>query len=167
MTTPNEPVAILTTGGTIDKLYSLAGDLVTGPPAAGDILEHIVTAEQFRILPVLEKDSLDMTAEDRDLVAEAVAGAGQDRIVITHGTDTMAETAERIARDVAPEKVVVITGAMQPAVMRHTDAQFNLGFAIASAKLAVPGVYVAMSARLFRAGEVSKDRATGLFMPVA
>ncbi|MEO1643171.1 MAG: asparaginase domain-containing protein, partial [Pseudomonadota bacterium] len=111
---------------------------------------------------LMKKDSLDLTDEDRDLIAEAVGACKADRILITHGTDTMAKTAERL--QTLKGKTVVLTGSMQPARLRSTDAIFNVGFALAATQLSAPGVYIAMSGEVFEAGSVRKDRAAGLFV---
>lgn len=163
MTDP-APIAILTTGGTIDKVYALSGDLEIGPPAVAGILDAVVTPTPILVERVLAKDSLDLTDDDRDALARAVARTAADRIVITHGTDTMTDTAESLAGRVPEGKTIVLTGALQPASMNRSDAAFNLGFAIAAAQTSPPGVYVAMSARVFPASTVVKDRSTGAFV---
>ncbi|WP_244274730.1 asparaginase domain-containing protein [Rathayibacter oskolensis] len=156
-------ILVLTTGGTIDKEYSLAGELEIGEPTVPRLLEPVLSTLRFRIEPVLAKDSLDLDDDDRALIRERVLGAEEDRIVITHGTDTMTTTAEAIG--VVRDRVVVLTGAMQPARMRDSDASFNLGVAVAAVQLLPPGVYLAMSGRVLPAGSVVKDRAAGVFLP--
>ena len=164
MTEP-APIVILTTGGTIDKIYTLAGELEIGPPLVEEILEPVVTTVPIVVEPVLSKDSLELTGEDREALARAVARSGARRIVITHGTDTMALTAEHLLRDAPADATIVLTGALQPASMSRSDAAFNLGFAVAAAQTSPPGVYVAMGARILPAGGVVKDRRTGAFLP--
>lgn len=157
---------VLTTGGTIDKFYSTAGELEIAEPTVGPILEQAATNLRTRVRPVLAVDSLDMTEADREALAAAVAEAETPRIVITHGTDTMTETAEHLlARPEASDgKTIVLTGAMQPSAIRTTDAPFNVGAAVAAAQLLPAGIYVAMSGRVFPAGSVAKDRSRGVFV---
>ncbi|AJM77014.1 asparaginase domain-containing protein [Rathayibacter toxicus] len=156
-------ILLLTTGGTIDKEYSLAGELEIGEPTVSRLLEPVLTTLEFRSEQVLRKDSLDLDASDRALLKQRVLSAEEDRIVITHGTDTMTETAEAIGA--VSDRVIVLTGAMQPARMRDSDASFNLGTAIAAVQLLPPGVYLAMSGRVLPAGAVVKNRDIGIFLP--
>ena len=157
-----EEITILATGGTIDKFYSVAGTMDIGEPAAKDLLDRVITDVCFDIRPLIGKDSLDMTDEDRaELTLDAVTNA---QVLITHGTDTMPETARYLLEHAKlGEKVVVLTGAMQPAVMARSDAGFNLGAAIAALNLLDPGVYISMSGRIFPAESVRKDRSRGIF----
>ncbi|WP_297082844.1 asparaginase domain-containing protein [uncultured Demequina sp.] len=157
-------LAVLTTGGTIDKEYLLSGELEVGEPAVARTLATAVPSVEVRVARVLAKDSLDMTDEDRALLAEAVADSPESAIVVTHGTDTMTVTADYLASRVRADVTVVLTGALRPESVSRSDAHLNLGFALASAQLAAPGVYVAMGARLFAAGTVRKDRSTGAFV---
>jgi L-asparaginase len=156
-------ILVLTTGGTIDKEYSLAGELVIGAPTVPRLLEPVLSTLEFRVEEVLAKDSLDLDDDDRALIRRRVLEAEEDRIVLTHGTDTMTATAEAIGT--VRDRVVVLTGAMQPARMRDSDASFNLGAAVAAVQLLPPGVYVAMSGRVLPAGAVVKDRTAGVFLP--
>ena len=119
---------------------------------------------RFDIRPLIGKDSLDMTDEDRAELTEALDAVTNTQVLITHGTDTMPETARYLLEHAQlGEKVVVLTGAMQPAVMGHSDAGFNLGAAIAALNLLDPGVYISMSGRIFPAKSVRKDRSRGIF----
>lgn len=157
-------ITILATGGTIDKFYSVAGTLDIGKPAAHDVLSRVLTDIRFDIRALIGKDSLDMTDEDRAELVAALNAVEQDQVLITHGTDTMSESARYIAEHAElGSKVVVLTGAMQPAVMAHSDAGFNLGAAISALNLLEPGVYISMSGRIFPAHTVRKDRARGIF----
>lgn len=157
-------ITILATGGTIDKFYSVAGTLDIGKPAAHDVLSRVLTDIRFDIRALIGKDSLDMTDEDRAELVAALNAVEQDQVLITHGTDTMSESARYIAKHAdLGSKVVVLTGAMQPAVMAHSDAGFNLGAAISALNLLEPGVYISMSGRIFPAHTVRKDRARGIF----
>ena len=157
-------ITILATGGTIDKFYSVAGTLDIGKPAAHDVLSRVLTDIRFDIRALIGKDSLDMTDEDRAELVAALNAVEHDQVLITHGTDTMSESARYIAEHAEQgSKVVVLTGAMQPAVMAHSDAGFNLGAAISALNLLEPGVYISMSGRIFPAHTVRKDLARGIF----
>lgn len=157
-------ITILATGGTIDKFYSVAGTLDIGKPAAHDVLSRVLTDIRFDIRALIGKDSLDITDEDRAELVAALNAVEQDQVLITHGTDTMSESARYIAKHAdLGSKVVVLTGAMQPAVMAHSDGGFNLGAAISALNLLEPGVYISMSGRIFPAHTVRKDRARGIF----
>ncbi|MFC2486807.1 MAG: asparaginase domain-containing protein [Rothia dentocariosa] len=157
-------ITILATGGNIDKFYSVAGTLDIGKPAAHDVLSRVLTDIRFDIRALIGKDSLDMTDEDRAELVAALNAVEHDQVLITHGTDTMSESARYIAEHAElGSKVVVLTGAMQPAVMAHSDAGFNLGAAISALNLLEPGVYISMSGRIFPAHTVRKDRARGIF----
>ncbi len=157
-------ITILATGGTIDKFYSVAGTLDIGKPAAHDVLSRVLTDIRFDIRALIGKDSLDMTDEDRAELVAALNAVEYDQVLITHGTDTMSESARYIAEHAElGSKVVVLTGAMQPAVMAHSDAGFNLGAAISALNLLEPGVYISMSGRIFPAHTVRKDHARGIF----
>lgn len=159
-----DAITILATGGTIDKFYSVAGTLDIGKPAAHDVLSRVLTDIRFDIRALIGKDSLDMTDEDRAELVAALNAVEHDQVLITHGTDTMSESARYIAEHAElGSKVVVLTGAMQPAVMAHSDAGFNLGAAISALNLLEPGVYISMSGRIFPAHTVRKDRARGIF----
>ena len=166
MSTIKNPDVItnLATGGTIDTFYSVAGTLDIGKPAAHDVLSRVLTDIRFDIRALIGKDSLDMTDEDRAELVAALNAVEHDQVLITHGTDTMSESARYIAKHAdLGSKVVVLTGAMQPAVMAHSDAGFNLGAAISALNLLEPGVYISMSGRIFPAHTVRKDRARGIF----
>lgn len=161
------PVHVVAVGGTIDKVYTLDGNLEIGDPAASWLLDQGRVDLVDGVTAVVTKDSLDLTDEDRTQIAAALGGLpAHTAVVVTHGTDTMAETAQYLANcGCLPEgQTVVLTGAVQPAVMRDSDALFNLGAALTSAQLLPPGVYVTMNGRVFPAHEVEKDRSTGRFI---
>lgn len=154
---------IFTTGGTIDKVYFDAlSEFQVGESPLDAILREANVGIDYDLTSLMRKDSLELTDTDRDSIHDAVSATEAQHILITHGTDTMAQTAERL-RGIA-SKTIVLTGAMQPARLRSTDAIFNVGFAIAAARLQSPGVYIAMNGRVFPAGEVRKDRAAGRFV---
>lgn len=152
-----DKLAVFTTGGTIDKIYFDAlSDFQVGETAMATILREANVAFEFEITPLMRKDSLELTDEDRAQVRQAVLSAGPKRILVTHGTDTMIETALAIGDP--GERTIVFTGAMQPASQRNSDAVFNIGFAIAVARMQPPGVYVAMNGRVFDPRNTRKNR---------
>jgi L-asparaginase len=155
-------IQIFTTGGTFDKVYYDAlSDFQIGEPMAPQILQEAGVTFDFQVESLLKKDSLELTDEDRELIRAKVAACPAKHILITHGTDTMTNTAE-VLKDISG-KVIIFTGAMQPARMRLTDAPFNLGVAIGALQCLADGIYVAMSGRIFEAGKVKKNRAAGRF----
>ena len=154
---------IFTTGGTIDKVYFDAlSEFQVGTTALDAILKEANVAVDYDITSLMKKDSLELTELDRTAIHAAVSASPATAILITHGTDTMAETARRLS-DIEG-KTIVLTGAMQPARLRSTDAIFNVGFAVAAARLQAAGVYIAMNGNLFPAATVRKDRAAGRFV---
>lgn len=162
MTAP--AILILTTGGTIDKNYFDAlSEYQIVESGIPDLLKEARVTIPHRVEEVCRKDSLDLTDADRAEIAARAAKAAETRIVITHGTDTMTETAKLLAAAV-PDKVIVLTGALAPARFADTDAPFNLGMALATAQVAAPGVYIAMSGQVFHGLHVRKDRAAGRFV---
>lgn len=165
MTEPKH-VTLLTTGGTIDKVYSLDGELVIGDPAACEILDIARPTVPVTVESVLRKDSLDMTDDDRHVILKRLEALEETRVVLTHGTDTMTQTADYVNShgQGLSGKVIVFTGAMQPASLKVTDSHFNLGAAFTAVQLLDPGIYLAMSGRIFPVGAVVKDRARGQFV---
>ncbi|MBN2068223.1 MAG: asparaginase [Opitutales bacterium] len=157
-------IKIITTGGTIDKVYfDQLSEFQVGAPQIGEVLKHIHASFEFEVLQLMRKDSLDMVEEDRLLIKKAVAGAPEKRILITHGTDTMAETAVMLS-DIK-DKVIVLTGSLIPARFRETDATFNIGFALAAVQMLSDGIYIAMNGQVFPAGKVKKNRELARFEP--
>jgi L-asparaginase len=120
------------------------------------VLDAANVTHPYRIVELLRKDSLELTDEDRQRLQETVAALAERRIVITHGTDTMTDSATVLAA--IPDKTIVLTGALSPARFSDSDATFNIGMAFAAAQSLPPGVYVAMNGRVFRGDEVKKDR---------
>lgn len=150
-------IHVFTTGGTIDKIYfDASSQFEVGDSLLPDLLADANIRDGFRIRELLRKDSLDMTDADRQRVLQAVSACEGSRILVTHGTDTMAETARVL--EAVRDKTIVLFGAMQPARMQRSDAVFNLGFAWAAVQLLPPGVYIAMNGEVFRAGSVRKNR---------
>lgn len=148
-------IRIITAGGTIDKIYfDKPGQFEVGEPQVREVLADANVRFPYVIEEVLRLDSQQMQDADRQQLRARVEAAPERCIIITHGTDTMAHTAEALAG--VEGKVVVLTGAMQPARFHDSDATFNLGCAIGAVQLAEPGVYIAMHGRVFPAGRVRK-----------
>lgn len=155
----------ITTGGTIDKVYFDAlSEYQVGPPQVLEVLREGHVAFEFEVESVLQKDSLELTDADRRMIRERIAADPCPRIVVTHGTDTMVETA--LALEGLPGKTIVLTGSLQPARFRNTDAVFNIGTAIGAAQSLPPGVYLAMNGRVFDPRHVRKNRARQTFETV-
>jgi L-asparaginase len=160
-TTP--PIVVLTTGGTIDKIYFDAlSQYQIGESVVRRLLEIGRVSYPFSIVEAFRKDSLDLTPEDREVIRAKVIALPTTRVVITHGTDTMTETA-RVLSSIR-DKTIVFVGALAPARFSESDATFNLGMAFATAQVAAPGVYITMNGQVFRANEVHKDREAGRFV---
>ena len=141
-------IDIFTTGGTIDKIYFDAkSDYEIGDPQIAELLKDANLTLDYRVTSLLRKDSLDMTDDDRQKVRDAVEASASPGIVVTHGTDTMVETGMRLQG--IDGKTIVLTGAMQPARFRFTDAIFNVASAITAAQTLPPGVYIALNGRIF------------------
>ncbi len=150
-------IKIFTAGGTIDKIYfDNKSDYKVGDPQAESVLKRANVTVDYTVESLLRKDSLDMTDDDRRAIREAVAAEECERIVITHGTDTMIETAKVLA-DV-PGKTIVMTGSMYPAAFRDSDAVFNIGCALTAAQTLKPGVYIAMNGQIFNPQKSRKNR---------
>ena len=147
---------IFTTGGTIDKVYFDAkSSFEVGEPQIESVLHEANLVIDYRVTSLLRKDSLELTDEDRALIRKAVLDSPADRIVITHGTDTMINTA--LALEAIPGKTIVLTGAMQPARFRLTDAVFNIASAMMAAQTLSEGVYIAMNGRIFNPHRTRKN----------
>lgn len=158
-----DPIQILTTGGTIDKLYFDAlSEYRIGESTAPRILEMACVTFPFQILEVMRKDSLEISDHDRALLVEKVRASTATRIVITHGTDTMTKTAHALTE--VFDKTIVLVGALTPARFSESDAAFNLGMAFGIAQIAPVGVYITMNGSVFRGDEVRKDRQKGAFV---
>ena len=150
-------IAIFTTGGTIDKVYFDAkGAYAVGAPMVESLLAQARVEAQVTITPLLRKDSLELTADDRAVVVDAVRGCSASQVIITHGTDTMVETGLALAG--LPGKTIVLTGALQPGRFADSDAPFNLGMAVAAVQLLPPGVYIAVNGLVRPAASLRKDR---------
>jgi len=159
-------ILVLTTGGTIDKAYFDAlSEYQIVDSGISDLLREARVATPFRIIELMRKDSLELTDADRALIAETAKSAPESRIVVTHGTDTMSDTAKILAQAV-PGKVICLTGALSPARFAETDAPFNLGMAFATVQTDSPGVWIAMNGQVFDGLKVRKDRAAGKFVAI-
>jgi L-asparaginase len=161
-----EPVRIFVTGGTFDKEYNeLAGALAFKDTHLPEMLRLGRSRVDVSIRTLMMIDSLDMTATDRALIVEQCRRAVEARILITHGTDTMVETAAALAAALPAEtgKTIVLTGAMIPYAFGSSDGLFNLGSAISFVQVLAPGVYLAMNGRCFQWNRVRKNRETGAF----
>ncbi|HEX6928820.1 MAG TPA: asparaginase domain-containing protein [Gammaproteobacteria bacterium] len=156
---------IFTTGGTIDKVYFDAkSEYEVGEPVVGRILHDAGVAIDFEITELLKKDSLDVDDADRARIRAAVESDPAERILITHGTDTMADTGRALLG--VPGKTVVLTGSLSPARFQNSDAVFNVGCAVGAVQSLPPGVYVAMNGRIFTADTVRKNRDANRFEEV-
>ena len=155
-------IAIISVGGTIDKIYFDAkSEYEVGPPNIEKVLAELNLSITYSVNSLMRKDSLDLTDDDRALITKAVADEPCPRILITHGTDTMVETAKAL-KDIAG-KTIVLTGALEPALFKTSDAVFNIGCALGAVQVLPPGVYVAMNGRIFNAGKVRKNLALNKF----
>jgi|TARA_B110000977_G_C10910455_1_gene429012 L-asparaginase len=153
---------VLAIGGTIDKVYFDAlSDYQIGLPAATEILQRVKVNFDFDVRQMISKDSLEMTDADRQQILSVVQAHSGDHVIITHGTDTMVDTGQLLKQ--AEGKTIVIMGAMQPAIMKLTDADFNLGVAVAAVQTLSPGVYLCMNGRIYNVDKVIKNRAEGQF----
>jgi len=156
-------ISIITTGGTIDKVYFDAkSDYKVGDPQIKAILERVGATIEIDVVELFHKDSLEITDEDRDSIVQAAESADCDRIIVTHGTDTMVETAKALS-EVSKRRTIVLVGSLSPARFRETDAEFNIGVAVGAVQSLGPGVYLAMNGQIFDPEHVRKNRAENRF----
>lgn len=156
-------VRIFVTGGTFDKEYNeLNGQLFFKDTHIQEILKLGRCKLDLSVRTLMLVDSLEMTDTDRSIIVESCKRAEEDRIVITHGTDTMTTTAQVLAENVT-NKTIIITGAMIPYKFGSSDGLFNLGSALAFAQTLPYGVYIAMNGKYFNWNNVRKNRQTGFF----
>ena len=149
-------------GGTIDKVYfDRMSEYQIGESIRVDILTEANVTLDYEYDSLIHKDSLDMTDADRQMLFERIESDKHQRIVVTHGTDTMIETAKKLQG--VENKIVVLTGAMQPAKFRSSDAEFNIGCAVAAVQTLPPGVYIAMNGRIFDPDKLRKNRKLNRF----
>jgi L-asparaginase len=159
-------IRIFVTGGTFDKEYNeLTGTLFFQDTHLGEMLKLGRSRVELSIQTLMMVDSLDMTDAARALIVERCREAQERRIVITHGTDTMVETARALAAPFpsSGSKTIVLTGAMVPYAFGSSDGLFNLGSALSFVQTLGPGVYLAMNGRCFEWDRVRKNRDTGVF----
>ncbi len=151
-----EDLLIVTTGGTIDKVYFDAkSDYQVGEPQIGKILDDLGVAFRFHVIPLLRKDSLFINADDRVLMRATIAAQSERCVLVTHGTDSMVETAKVLAE--ITDKTIVLTGALNPARFEGSDAEFNIGCAVGAVQSLPPGVYIAMNGRIWDPEKVRKN----------
>ena len=157
------PIRVLVTGGTFDKQYNeLAGTLAFGSTHLPEVLERGRCRLDVAIDVLMMMDSLEMKDEHRARIVAAAKACAESQVVITHGTDTMVETAQALAKEVRG-KTIVLTGAMVPFAFGSSDGLFNLGSALSFAQVLPAGVYVAMNGRWFAWDDVRKNRELGVF----
>ncbi len=155
-------IKFFTTGGTIDKVYFDAkSEYEVGPPQVQEAIRSANVAFEYEIESILRKDSLDMNEEDRQLIRGRVEREPSRLIVITHGTDTMVDTARALLG--IPDKTIVLTGSMQPARFLGSDAFFNIGAAIGAVQSLPPGVYISMHGKVFDPVRTRKNAGKGRF----
>ena len=155
-------IHIITTGGTIDKVYfDDRSEYEVGSPQITEILREANVTFAWTLEAGMHKDSLDLTDADRQLIRDRVTAAPSARVLVTHGTDTMIQTARVLAG--IPDKTIVLTGSMQPARFRVTDASFNVGCALGALQVLPPGVYLAMNGRIWRPENLRKNAARHCF----
>ena len=157
-----DQLCIVTTGGTIDKIYfDDKSDFQIGEPQIGRILDELGVAFRYSVIPILRKDSLHITDGDRELVRATIAAQDARHVLVTHGTDSMVATAKVLAS--IPGKTIVLTGALHPARFRHSDAEFNVGMAVAAVQACAPGVWVTINGCVFDGLRVRKNREKNCF----
>ncbi|RYZ72261.1 MAG: asparaginase [Lysobacteraceae bacterium] len=161
-----EELLIVTTGGTIDKIYfDDKSDFQVGDPQIGRILEELGVAFRFHVIPIMRKDSLHIGEADRELVRDTIAAQSTRHVLITHGTDSMVETARVLSS--IEGKTIVLTGALNPARFRGSDAEFNIGCAVGAVQSLPAGVYIAMNGRIWDPAKVRKNVNANRFEPAA
>jgi L-asparaginase len=159
------PIQLFITGGTIDKQYQeTSGELIFPNTHLPIMLQEANITLAIKTTVLMQKDSLEITEDERVKICQACIHTPQQKIVITHGTDTMVNTALALHKcDELQDKTIILTGAMRPFMLGHSDANFNLGSALMAVQLAHSGVYIAMNGQLFSANQVQKNRQLGLF----
>jgi L-asparaginase len=156
-------IQVFITGGTFDKEYNeLNGSLYFKETHLQEMLDKGRSRLELKTETLFMKDSLEFTENDRAKIQHACANAASDRILITHGTDTMTQTADYLAKHIQ-HKTIVLTGAMIPYKFGSSDGMFNLGSALAFVQLLPPGIYISMNGKIFPAGQVRKNLVRGEF----
>lgn len=157
-------ILIIQCGGTIDKDYPRTHKgyaFEIGEPAVKRVLSRVFPQFEFQIEPLLRKDSQEITAADRELLKETILASEADKILITHGTDTMIETGAFLQN--IPDRTIVITGAFLPEKFKDSDADFNLGGATAALQLLEKGTFIVMNGLIIPVNEAVKNAQTGMF----
>lgn len=160
-------ITFIQTGGTIDKdlpKVSKGYDFEIGAPSVIKILEKVKPNFKYEIIPLLQKDSLDLSAKDREKILRACQNTNSEKIIITHGTDTMTKTAKVLSK--IKNKTIVFAGAMRPEKFADSDAMFNIGGAIMAVELLPHGVYIAMNGKVHEWNKTKKDIQTGQFVEI-
>lgn len=158
-------IKIYTVGGTIDKVYfDRKSEYEVGDPKIGQVLQEAHVNFEYSIEAILQKDSLDMTDKDRQMIFDKISADTHPYILMTHGTDTMIQTAKKLKT--IPDKVIVLTGAIEPAMSKSSDAAFNIGCAVTAVQTLTPGVYIAMNGRIFDPEKVKKNLSLNWFEDV-
>ncbi len=158
-------VLILTTGGTIDKVYFDAKSTYSvGDPQIGEVLRQAHVTLPYRIVSLMRKDSLDLTGEDRELIRKYIQTSEHSLVLVTHGTDTMTKTAAALKG--IPGKTIVLTGALMPARFKDNDAIFNIGFALGALQALPEGVYISIGGCIHDPSRVRKDRQLNRFIEI-
>ncbi len=153
---------IITTGGTIDKIYfDDKSDYQIGEPQISQILSSMQVAFEFDVNPLMRKDSLHLDDDDRQMIYDAIAASDSKHVLVTHGTDTMVETARMLMP--LKDRTIVLVGSLNPARFRDSDAVFNIGCAVGALQSLTPGVYIVMNGRVWRPDEVRKNREANRF----
>ena len=159
-------IKIFSVGGTIDKVYfDQLSEYQVGFPSVREILDGLPIAFEYDVESLLRKDSLDMNDADRERVLAHLAADPHDRIIVTHGTDTMIDTAQKLSA--ITDKCIVLTGAMEPARFKSSDAVFNIGVAVGAVSALPNGVYIAMNGRIFDPFHCRKNREKRMFEEIA
>ncbi len=150
-------ITFITTGGTIDKTYSKKKGTYNFDymePSINYILKNVAPNFEFEIISILKKDSLDLTDKDRQLIFDTCNDVNNSKIIITHGTDTMLQTAKKIST--IKGKIIILVGSAQPERFKNTDADFNIGMAVGAVNVLSDGVYIAMNGRFYKWDECEK-----------
>jgi L-asparaginase len=158
-------ILIISTGGTIDKDYPRRTGgyaFEFGEPAAKRLMDNVETNHELKYQTAFQKDSLDITTEDRHVLARLINESSDEAFIVTHGTDSMIETAKFLGQN-CPGKLIVLTGSARPERFKNSDASFNLGSAFSAVGLLENGVWISMNGSVFPAKTVKRDPETGKF----
>lgn len=156
------PVAVFTTGGTLDKVYFDAlSRYEVGTPVVKGILEEAGVTAPYTVTALMQKDSLDLTDTDRAAIRAVIENTEASHVMVTHGTDTMIETARALGG--LADKTIVLTGALKPARFRDTDAVFNVAAAFVAVQILPPGAWIVMNGRVFDPAHARKNRDANRF----